>query len=160
MSISGSSAGDSSANGVCFPESRRPGPEAPVIPAAGTPVIPWVGLPLVDLSVLRQLEEELGDSDVVRSFAEDYISIWDKRIRYLMRSIADNDPDAAMDAVLSLKNSAFMVGAARLSSLAVELEHILRAGDLPSAQPRVSGIAEVGRATIEALQQCYLARNE
>jgi HPt (histidine-containing phosphotransfer) domain-containing protein len=160
MSISGSSAGDSSANGVCFPESRGPVPEAQVMPAAGTPVIPWVGLPLVDLSVLRQLEEDLGDPEVARSFAKDYISIWDKRIRYLMRSMADNDPDAAMDAVLSLKNSAFMVGGARLAGLAVELELILRDGDLPSVQPRVSDLAEVGRATIQALQQCYLARNE
>jgi HPt (histidine-containing phosphotransfer) domain-containing protein len=152
MSISGSSAGDSSANGVCFPEARGPGRE--------TPVIAGVELPLVDLGVLRQLEEELGDREVARSFARDYISIWEKRIRYLMRSVAENDPDAAMDAVLSLKNSAFMVGGARLAGLAMELECILRDGDLPSAQPRVSSIAEVGQATIQALQQCYLARNE
>ncbi|CAI3802003.1 Hpt domain-containing protein [Pseudarthrobacter sp. MM222] len=152
MSISGSSAGDSSANSVCFPESRDAEP--------GTPAIPGVGVPLVDLSVLRQLEEELGDSEVARSFAEDYISIWDKRITYLMRSLADNDPDAAMDAVLSLKNSAFMVGGSRLASLAVDLERILRNGDLPSAQARVSAIAEVGQATIQALQQCYLSPDE
>jgi HPt (histidine-containing phosphotransfer) domain-containing protein len=152
MSISGSSAGDSSANGVCFPASRDPEP--------GTPAIPGNGLALVDLSVLRQLEEELGDSEVVRSFAEDYISIWDKRIQYLRRSLADGDPDAAMDAVLSLKNSAFMVGGARLASLAVELERILRNGDLPSAQARVSAVAEVGEATIRALQQCYLSPDE
>jgi hypothetical protein len=152
MSISGSSAGDSSANGVCFPESRDPEP--------GTPAIPGTGLPLVDLSVLRQLEEELGDSEVTRSFAEDYISIWDKRIQYLRRSLADSDPDAAMDAVLSLKNSAFMVGGVRLASLAVELERILRNGDLPSAQARVSVVAEVGEATIRALQQCYLSPDE
>lgn len=117
-------------------------------------------MPLVDLNVLQQLEEELGDREVARSFARDYISIWDKRIRYLMRSMTDNDPDAAMDAVLSLKNSAFMVGGARLATLAMELECILRDGGLPSAQPRVSNIAEVGQATIQALQQCYLARNE
>ncbi|MCU1541497.1 MAG: hypothetical protein JWM01_2444 [Arthrobacter sp.] len=152
MSISGSSAGDSSANGVCFPESRDAEP--------GTPAIPGVGVPLVDLTVLRQLEEELGDSEVARSFAKDYISIWDKRITYLMRSMADNDPDAAMDAVLSLKNSAFMVGGARLASLAVELERILRKGDLPSALARVSAVAEVGQATILALQQCYLSPDQ
>ena len=123
-------------------------------------MIPGVGLPLVDLSVLRQLEEELGDPEVARSFAKDYISIWDKRIQYLMRSMADDDPDAAMDAVLSLKNSAFMVGGTRLASLAVELERIIRNGDLPSAQARVADITEVGQATIQALQQCYLPQNE
>jgi hypothetical protein len=123
-------------------------------------VIPGVGLPLVDLTVLRQLEEELGDSEVARSFARDYIGIWDKRIQYLVQSVADNDADAAMDAVLSLKNSAFMVGGARLAALAAELELIIRNGGLPSAQERVAGIAETGQATIQALQQCYLARDE
>jgi HPt (histidine-containing phosphotransfer) domain-containing protein len=152
MSITGPSAGDSSANGVCFPESHAPGP--------GVPVIPGVGLPLVDLSVLRQLEEELGDAEVARSFAKDYISIWDKRILYLMRSTADEDSDAAMDAVLSLKNSAFMVGAARLASLAVELELIIRNEGLPTAQARVAEINDVGQATIQALQQCYLSQDK
>lgn len=152
MSITGPSAGDSSANGVCFPESHAPGP--------GVPVIPGVGLPLVDLSVLRQLEEELGDAEVARSFAKDYISIWDKRILYLKRATADEDSDAAMDAVLSLKNSAFMVGAARLASLAVELELIIRNGGLPTAQARVAEINDVGQATIQALQQCYLSQDK
>jgi HPt (histidine-containing phosphotransfer) domain-containing protein len=152
MSISGSSAGESSANGVCFPESRDPDP--------GKPVLPGAILPLVDLDVLRQLEEELGDSEVARSFARDYISIWDKRIEYLERSAADNDTDAAMDAVLSLKNSAFMVGGARLASLSVELEGRIRNGGLRSAQAFVASIAEVGQATVLALQQCYLAPNE
>lgn len=152
MSITGPSAGDSSANGVCFPESHAPGP--------GVPVIPGAGLPLVDLSVLRQLEEELGDAEVARSFAKDYISIWDKRILYLKRSTADEDSDAAMDAVLSLKNSAFMVGAARLASLAVELELIIRTGGLPTAQARVAEINDVGQATIQALQQCYLSQDK
>jgi HPt (histidine-containing phosphotransfer) domain-containing protein len=152
MSISGSSAGDSSANSVCFPESRDAEP--------GTPAIPGVGVPLVDLSVLRQLEEELGDAEVARSFAKDYISIWDKRILYLKRSTADEDSDAAMDAVLSLKNSAFMVGAARLASLAVELELIIRNEGLPTAQARVAEINDVGQATIQALQQCYLSQDK
>ncbi|MDQ0819989.1 HPt (histidine-containing phosphotransfer) domain-containing protein [Arthrobacter sp. V4I6] len=157
MSTSRSGAADGSSNGVCLSVPRVP-------ENAAQEGRPEVGLPLLDLAVLRQLEEELGDSGVARSFARDYISIWDKRLQYLMRSVADLDPDAAMDAVLSLKNSTFMVGGSRLAGLAVELEGMIRNGDLPSPQAQapaqVAFIAEVGQATIHALQQCYLSRDE
>ena len=153
MSTSRSGAAGGRRQSVCL--SAHPDPEDPEEEER-----PGGRLPLVDLSVLRQLEEELGDAEVARSFARDYIGIWDKRIGYLTRSTADEDPDAAMDAVLSLKNSAFMVGAARLASLAVELERIIRNGGLPTAQARVAEINDVGQATIQALRQCYLSQDK
>jgi hypothetical protein len=151
MSNSGPGPGDGRANGLCFPVSRDPEPGATEARAAD--------MPLLDLSVLQRLEEELGDAGIAQAFASDYIGLWDKRIQYLMRSVAANDHDAAMDAVLSMKNSAFMVGGARLAGLAVELEGIIRNLDLSSAPARVAAIAEVGQATIKALQDCYLVRD-
>jgi HPt (histidine-containing phosphotransfer) domain-containing protein len=150
MSISRSGAADGSNAGVCVSVYQDPEAGAGVDRGGGA------GLPLLDLGALRQLEKELGDPEIARSFARDYISIWDKRIRYLKRSILDNNPDAAMDAVLSIKNSALMVGGSRLAKLAVELEGRIRNGNLPALQHPLADVAEAGQATIQALQQCYL----
>lgn len=155
MSIRVSGAGDGSADGVCSPPPLGPEPGPPAIPGTG---LPQLDMAVLDPAVLDRLEEELGNSAVTRAFAEDYISIWGKRINYLMRSVADNAADAAMDAVLSIKNSACMVGGSRLARLAAELEGVIRSGDLAAAQPLVAGIADAGRATVLALRQGYLAR--
>lgn len=148
MSISGSSAGDGSADGGRFPASRDSRP--------GERLVPGLGLPLLDLTVLRQLEEELGDSGVARSFVEDYIGIWEHRIQYLMRSVADDDSDAAMDAVLSLKTSSTMVGGVRLAHLAGELEVALRDGNMGYAQSMLDDVAERGSETVNELRFGYV----
>jgi HPt (histidine-containing phosphotransfer) domain-containing protein len=98
----------------------------------------------------------MGGTGVAHSFARDYISIWDKRLRYLERSVADNDPDLAMDAVLSLKNSAYMIGASRLARLAVESECLIKHGDLPAVQRLLPVVAQTGEETVRALKLGYL----
>jgi hypothetical protein len=110
--------------------------------------------------VLHRLEDELGDASIARTFANEYINIWDKRIQYLMRSVEHNDPDAAMDAVLSVRNSSYMVGASRLAQLAADFQRIIQDGDVASAQARAEYLAEVGKATMEAIQHGYLARHD
>jgi hypothetical protein len=147
MSSSGSSTSDGGANGVCLP---GPGTAAQDEPELAE------GLPILDLTVLRELEEDMGGRGVARAFAKDYIGIWTKRLTYLERSVADNDLELAMDAVLSLKNSAFMVGGSRLASLAVESERLIRAGDLPALRMLLPVVAQTGAQTITALKRTYL----
>lgn len=146
MSISGSSAGDASANGVCFPAAGDPENGQPDESQE----------PVLDLSVLHELEEELGGSGVAHNFARDYISIWEKRLRYLERSVEDNDPDAAMDAALSLKNSALMVGATRLAKLAIEVQRLVKSGDLAGVQQLLPAVARAGALTVRELKLGYL----
>ena len=149
MSISGSEAADSSANGVC-------------VPAAGVPngrahnESESAALPVLDLDVLHELEEDMGSTGIAHSFARDYISIWDKRRTYLEASVEDDDAEAAMDAVLSLKNSALMVGAARLAKLAVDLEHLVKRGDLSAARQLLPCVALTGAETVSGLKLGYL----
>jgi hypothetical protein len=152
MSRSGPGAGDGRASGACLPASRD-------LEHGATEVL-GVEMPLLDLSVLHRLEDELGDPSIARTFANEYINIWDKRIQYLMRSVEHNDPDAAMDAVLSVRNSSFMVGASRLAQLAADFQRIIQDGDVASAQARAEYLAEVGKATMEAIQHGYLARDD
>ena len=147
MSSSGSGTSDGGASGVCLP---GPGAAAQEEPEQVD------GLPVLDLTVLRELEEDMGGSGVARAFAKDYIGIWEKRLAYLQQSIAENDPELAMDAVLSLKNSAFMVGGSRLASLAVESERLIRAADLPAVRELLPVIAQTGAQTVAALKRSYL----
>ena len=151
MSNSGSSADVNSADGDGFPASR--GCES------GDREIPGLGLPLLDLTVLRQLEEELGDSGVARSFVTDYIGIWEDRIQYLIRSVAEDDSDAAMDAVLSLKSSSTMVGGVRLAQLASELEEAVRDGNMAKAQSMLDDVAQRGSETVDELRFGYVLRD-
>ncbi|WP_314191526.1 Hpt domain-containing protein [uncultured Arthrobacter sp.] len=149
MSISGSGAADSSANGVCFPAPGAPDGRAHNESESAT-------LPVLDLDVLRELEEDMGSTGVAHNFARDYIRIWDKRRTYLEASIADDDAEAAMDAVLSLKNSALMVGAARLAQLAVQLERLVKSGDLPGVRRLLPFVALTGEQTVCGLKLGYL----
>lgn len=149
MSISGSGAADSSANGVCSPASGTPGGRAHNESES-------VILPVLDLDVLHELEGDMGNTGIAHNFARDYIKIWDKRRTYLEASVEDDDADAAMDAVLSLKNSALMVGAARLAKLAVDLEQLVKRGDLSAARQLLPCVALTGEETVSGLKLGYL----
>lgn len=148
MSNPGSSTGGST-NGVCLPASGDVAEGVPEGPA---------GPPILDLAVLHRLEDELGGTGVAHRFAEDYIRIWNKRLAYLRRSVDDDDLELAMDAVLSVKNSAFMVGASRLAGLAVSAECLLRTGDLAAVQRLLPGVALAGAEAVNALTRGYLGR--
>jgi len=113
-------------------------------------------LPVLDLDVLRELEEDMGSTGIAHNFARDYIKIWNKRRTYLEASVEDDDAEAAMDAVLSLKNSALMVGASRLAQLAVNLERLVKNGDLPAVRRLLPFVALTGDQTVCGLQQGYL----
>jgi hypothetical protein len=149
MSISGSGAADSSANGVRVPASGHLNDIAHNESESAT-------LPVLDLDVLHDLEEDMGSTGVAHNFARDYIKIWDKRRTYLEASVEDDDAEAAMDAVLSLKNSAMMVGAARLAKLAVDLEHFVKRGDLSAARQLLPCVALTGEETVSGLKLGYL----
>jgi HPt (histidine-containing phosphotransfer) domain-containing protein len=149
MSISGPEAADSSASGVCSPVPAGFDGMAHNESESAT-------LPVLDLDVLHELEEDMGSTGIAHNFARDYINIWSKRRTYLEASVEVNDAEAAMDAVLSLKNSALMVGAARLAKLAVDLEGLVKRGDLAAARDLLPCVALAGEETVSGLKLGYL----
>ncbi|MDQ0826188.1 HPt (histidine-containing phosphotransfer) domain-containing protein [Arthrobacter sp. B2I5] len=112
-------------------------------------------VPLVDPVVLQDLEDELGQPELVTNFAKDYVRLWETRERRLTTSLANQDRAAALDAVISLRVSSTMVGALRLAGLAVALESAVRRGDL-SGGFFGELISVQGRATVEELRERYL----
>lgn len=116
---------------------------APVIPVVrgqgkGCPMDGQDGFsqPYVDPSVLQTLRCELEpDAEYCTVFVNSYIQQLPQRLDRLRHAVEAMDLDAAMDAVLSVKTSSMMVGAAYLGMLADELETILKhLGTHPEAQ--------------------------
>lgn len=124
--------------------------------ASGDPEEESSGLPVLNLAVLHELEDELGSVSVAHQFASDYVGSWGKRLTYLERSIEADDPEAAMDALISMKISAFMVGASRLASLTVEAECLLQAGNLPAVRGLLPILAQTGGEAVRELKTEYL----
>jgi HPt (histidine-containing phosphotransfer) domain-containing protein len=63
-----------------------------------------------------------------------------------------DDRAASLDACLSVKSSAAMVGALRLSAVASELERAIRAGDPAASRALLPQLSEVGERSMDAMR--------
>jgi len=104
--------------------------------------------PVLDHGALHRLGEQLEDSEVLCRFLCRYLSMLEARIARLDEALAGADQAAWMDAVLSLKTSSSMVGAAALAERAAALER--ESATCPSwctrADPEASGTGTTRRA--------------
>lgn len=112
----------------------------------------------MDRTVLDDLEEQLGRSDMARDFAKDYSALWGQRARRLVDSLEREDQSAALDAAISLKVSSAMVGGLRLACLAQMLETAVRHGDLHHRASVLAMISIHGPATVYELERQYLRK--
>ncbi|WP_458782203.1 Hpt domain-containing protein [Arthrobacter sp. D3-16] len=111
------------------------------------------GRPLVDRTVLDRLREELGeDEGYCRIFVGNFIDYLPDRVGRLRLALTTGDLDASVDAVLSLKTSSQMVGAARLAGLATALEGEIRSGG-PDADAAVV-LPKLAASFLRRISQC------
>jgi hypothetical protein len=117
---------------------------------------------LLDPAVLTRLRGELDDDEGWFLFIRRYIAQLPFRVRKLRTGLLAGDHGVAMDAVLSLKISSHMVGAARLAGMAWDLQRCVEAAgqdhpssDLPElAVPHlllISACADETAISLEAL---------
>ncbi|WP_309484130.1 Hpt domain-containing protein [Pseudarthrobacter sp. NS4] len=98
----------------------------------------------MDQSVLDRLKEELNhDGDgYTRIFVANFLNFLPHRHERLRLALTTGDLQGAVDAALSLKTSAQMVGAERLAALAMDLEAELRSeatrSDVTAVLPRLA----------------------
>lgn len=125
--------------------------------AAGLPVpgSGSEGFPLLDTATLDALVEELGTPDIAGNFARDYAGMWKQRQARLGACVEQEDVEAALDAVISLKVTSAMVGGSRLAHLAGLLEATVRRGDFQQATAQLALITVQGQWTVEELQRRY-----
>lgn len=112
-------------------------------------------LPLLDISVLRELEDEVKDP-LIRNFVRDYLSMWEYRRQRLAAALALREGrDQAIDAIISIRVSSAMIGGGQLTSLAATLEDQIREGPLPLDRTALADLVQCGQATMEELRLRY-----
>ncbi|MFF1382184.1 Hpt domain-containing protein [Arthrobacter sp. NPDC058288] len=115
-------------------------------------------LPLVDLAVLAELEEDLGSPDIAWNFARDYILIWRRRQLALSAALERRERSAALDAVISVRISAAMIGGMRLAYLAGTLHALIQAGDMEGGEELLATVDDYGSATVKELERSYVLK--
>ncbi len=121
---------------------RRPDPPRPVgaltsFPAPAEPTCPGA---LTD-----------GQHACV-DFLRFFVDLWPSRWERLDAAVRAADRPAALDACLSVKSSAAMVGALLLSDVAAHLERAIRAADHARAAAMLPELGEVGERSMDAMR--------
>lgn len=112
-------------------------------------------LPLLDISVLRELEDEVKEP-LIRNFVRDYLSMWEIRRERLATALTLLEGrDQAMDAVISIRVSSAMIGGGQLTKVAAALEDQVREGPLPLDGTALADLMQCGQATMEELRLRY-----
>jgi HPt (histidine-containing phosphotransfer) domain-containing protein len=117
--------------------------------------------PLLDLRALQTLEADLEDTEPVRGFVQDFISVWDERYRRLVEALAYASDKAAREkaareVLLSIKVSSVMLGAMQLNNAAETVELHLTRGNACVPDSLLNALGDCGRRTIQQLTQAYL----
>ncbi|WP_051442010.1 Hpt domain-containing protein [Arthrobacter sp. H14] len=106
----------------------------------------------VDAAVLQAFENEIGDPVIAREFVRDFVGVWADRYEKLATAVARRDRAAALDAVLSIKITSLMLGAALLAELASDLEDLIRQSDMDGAIAGMPHLLLCGNQTVEVLR--------
>lgn len=112
--------------------------------------------PPVDFEVLHDLERQLDGRSAVLGFVSDFADLWAARYTRVAEALGTGDDEAALDALLSLKASASMVGALRLADRAEKIESAMKRGDVGDGQTFLPALWTCGQLTLQALENGYV----
>ncbi len=102
--------------------------------------------PVFEPGALTGLTGHVRDEEFAPVLVGHFLRLLPQRLRRLLTALEVEDPDAAMDAVLSLKVSSRTLGAHELGALAAGVERHLRLPDLPGAYAAAAALTPaVGR---------------
>lgn len=109
---------------------------------------------LVDTSVLERLSREIDVTGTQTArFVQRFISLWPDRRDAIRVTVAGRDRQRAIEATLSLKTTAEMLGAIPLFELSLSIERSIRLGDWDAAQQRMAMVDELGTRTNAVLAE-------
>ncbi|GAB3566419.1 glycosyltransferase [Spelaeicoccus albus] len=115
-------------------------------------------VPLVDPVVLEDLAGELDQrNDLALEFVAAFAVMWPTRLARISAAIDAEDTVAGRDAAESIRVSATMVGAGRLSLVGSEMTDLVRAGDFEYARRRLQLLSDIGTETVDEFRTNYLA---
>lgn len=88
---------------------------------------------VLDPATFQELSDSIGSPADALSFLGEYLSMLPGRVTRISNALKDCDAAAAMDAVLSLKISSTMAGAADVARTCRLIENLIRSGPLDRA---------------------------
>jgi HPt (histidine-containing phosphotransfer) domain-containing protein len=88
----------------------------------------------LNLQKIHQLARDLDNPGIAFRFLGDYLSLLPQRLERILTALADEDGEAAMDSVLSLKITSAMIGAHEPDNTCRALEASLKNGDFKLAR--------------------------
>ena len=147
---------------ITLPELRRAlepylAPDAPLTPAAQPVATPPVSsAPSVDLSRLRELEEQLEDVALVVATVSTYLAELGRRRSALADALGRCDRDAVRAAAHTLKSSSALLGADSLARLCARVEEQAEAGAVAELTSLVADIDEAAAGAAEDMAR-YVA---
>ncbi|WP_395659605.1 hypothetical protein [Nocardioides sp.] len=92
------------------------------------------GAAVFDPNAVVSLTGDAGDAAFASVFVDKFRALLPHRVRRIATTLGEGDVDEALDAVLSLRVSACLIGAGELCLLGRTLEAHLRRLDLPRAR--------------------------
>lgn len=109
-------------------------------------------LPLLSFGTFEALREEVDGSPAFDGFIDRYMSLWPVRHSRLVDACHNHDHEAAMDAILSIRSSAQMIGALRLAAHTLESESVLRSRESRTGKTMLTALDACGQATMIQLR--------
>jgi HPt (histidine-containing phosphotransfer) domain-containing protein len=109
-----------------------------------------------DAGAVRRLAGDVEDAAFATAFVATYRRLLPERVRRIAAALEDGDPEAAMDATLSLKVSSATVGAEELFGLARIVEAQLRRSGTAAATSKAAELPAAAARAHQALG-AYLA---
>lgn len=105
---------------------------------------------------LLDLADQLQCITIPRSYALTFLEMLQARVERILSTLGDNDAEAAMDAVLSLKVNAHMVGAHAIEGTCSGLEQSILHGDMRGAV-RNAGVLPGNIGTLKTAMSEFLS---
>lgn len=115
-------------------------------------------LPILDESGLAELRTSVGgDEDFVRDLINTFLAEEPANLELVVAAAARTDAEAIIRPAHTLKSSAAAIGAARLSSIARQIEFAGREGNTANLAPLTREAQQVWDETVAALRAAGLA---
>ncbi|MFJ4169750.1 Hpt domain-containing protein [Paenarthrobacter sp. NPDC089714] len=115
--------------------------------------VPAFEIPSLEVRTLQNLANELGDSKPVLRLLSTYLTMLPSRILRISRGLCDNDVDASMEAVLSLKISSAMVGARETENQCRAMEYMIREDHIDFAVQALPALQQYTERCVAARPQ-------
>lgn len=96
--------------------------------------------PILDLQSLWDIADDTGGPALALRFLSDFFSLQPVRLSRLLAALAAEEPEASVDAVLSLQTASSMAGATQIAEHCARILPLVVARDFPRARVQAAAL--------------------